>query len=113
MIPTEIEDRHKKNTNFSSNLNELLSENPIKLKKKKIHSLLQKRMLTPCKDIKPLGGQYKSFCGAIDGHKYVCVDKMLEDIKNNRVRNKNIKITLLVTTHLIVSFLNDFFIYSH
>ena len=42
-------------------------------------------MLTPCKDIKPFGGGYMGFCKISDGHKYICVDKLLEDVKNQRV----------------------------
>ena len=42
-------------------------------------------MLTPCKDIKPFGGKYVGHCKIFDGHKYVCVDRLLEDIENERV----------------------------
>ena len=42
-------------------------------------------MLTPCNDIKPFGGGYIDFCKIYDGHKYICVDKLLEDVEKQRV----------------------------
>ena len=66
-------------------MNELVSANSFQLSEDSIHAILQKRMLTPCKDIKPFGGGYMGFCKISDGHKYICVDKLLEDVKNHRV----------------------------
>ena len=74
-------------TIFRDNLNELLSANPSQMNKDKIQAFLQRRMVTPCKDIKPFGGSYYSNCKGYDGHKYVCVEKLLEDVKNKRVRD--------------------------
>ena len=42
-------------------------------------------MLTPCKDVKSFGGKYIVGCKIHDGHKYVCVNKLLEDIEQHRV----------------------------
>ena len=47
--------------------------------------MLQKRMLTPCKDIEPFGGKYVGHCKIVDGQKYNCVDRLLEDIENEQV----------------------------
>ena len=66
-------------------MNELVSANPSQLSEDSIHDLLQKRMLTPCNDIKPFGGGYIDFCKISDGHKYICVDKLLEDVEKQRV----------------------------
>jgi len=66
------------------NLNELLSANPSQMNEDNIQAFLQRRMVTPCKYIKPFGGFYYSLCKGYDGHKYVCVEKLLEDVKNKR-----------------------------
>ena len=66
-------------------MNDLVSANSFQLGQDSIHALLQKRMLTPCKDIKPFGGGYMGFCKISDGHKYICVDKLLEDVEKQRV----------------------------
>ena len=42
-------------------------------------------MLTPCKDIEPFEGKYVGHCKIVDGQKYNCVDRLLEDIENERV----------------------------
>ena len=69
---------------FRSNLDEIYSLQPSQLGHDRIHRILQKRMLTPCKDIKPFGGKYVDICQIFDGHKYVCVEKLLEDVEKKR-----------------------------
>ena len=70
---------------FRSNLHDLLSLDPSQLGLDRIHTSLQKTMLTPCKDVKSFGGKYIVGCKIHDGHKYVCVNKLLEDIEQHRV----------------------------
>ena len=68
-------------------LAQLLSLNLTTIGKSEIHETLQKRMLTPCREIKPFGGKYLEYCKIMDGHKYVCVDKLLEDVAQNKVND--------------------------
>lgn len=54
-----------------------------------IYSRLLLRMLTPCKRMVPIGGNYYNGYHAVDGHKYVCLDDLIEDIKRKEVGLNN------------------------
>lgn len=64
--------------------NTLMSANASQLNKEQIKVLLEKKMLSSCKEIKPFGGAFVPYCREIDGHKSMCVEKLLEDIEKNR-----------------------------
>ena len=66
-------------------LNELMSKDPMALNIGDIQKFLQTRMRTPCAEVKPFGGKYLGFCKISDGHKYVCVDNLLEHIEKKKV----------------------------
>ena len=70
-------------------------------------------MLTPCKDIKPLGGKYRNICKIFDGHKYVCIDKLLEDVQKNRVSSRGSIIWRLTTCYELLKMpLNQLFYFQ-
>jgi len=68
-------------TNDQKKLNDLLSKEPMSMDIDSIQELLQTVMKTPCGEIKPFGGKYLRWCKIFDGHKYVCVDNILEHIR--------------------------------
>ena len=53
--------------------------------KNDIHELIQRRMVTPCNELKPFGGTFYDDCKIIDNHKYVCMDQLIADLNQKEV----------------------------
>ena len=74
-----------------------MSARPDSVIRDDIQRLLQSRMLTPCQELKPFGGKFlANTCKIIDGHKYICVERLLRDVSN-----QNVCVCLLKKTHPI------------
>ena len=65
-----------------------MSSTPNSMSKDQIDTIMQERLLSPCQHLKPFGGYYNGNCKIKDGHKFVCVEKLLQDIANNEVSFK-------------------------
>ena len=47
------------------------------------HAIVMDTFDTVCNVKNKIGGKYLSYCHAMDGHKYVCMDELMSDIRND------------------------------
>ena len=63
-------------------MEKLRAANPLQADFDDFYNLFMDTFDTVCQRRIKLGGQYLSVCHARDGHKYVCMDELVEDLQN-------------------------------
>ncbi len=52
--------------------------------KDQFYSVVNMPLQSVCTSGKFFGGQWLGYCGALDGHKYICLDKFYDDVQSGK-----------------------------